>query len=256
VNAIIDREALLSTFDPTRGSAFVPMSHAFPDVAVGGLLRDYVPDGIGTSGDVEGARDFMAQSTYDSDGDGMCDGDACSVIANRFRGTTDEALDIVEGGLAELGIRVEWVDEPQMVDPMGQVDPAAQVGLTAIIGWVIDYPSGNDFVIQMSDSGPGGANPSLLGATPEQLGEWGYAADSVPSLDDKIALCRTRSGSAAFGCWAELDQLLTEQVVAWVPVASSLAAYVTGDRIDKFDISGSEAMPALDRISLYPEPAR
>jgi peptide/nickel transport system substrate-binding protein len=244
VNAVIDREALLPTFDPSRGSSFAPASHAFPEVAVGGLLRDYVPGGMAIGGDVDQAREHMAQSTYDADGDGTCGGDVCTVLANRFGETSDAALDIIEANLAELGIRLEWVDEPFMADPTGHI------GLGAIFGWVADYPSANDFVTLMSDPGPEGFNPSLVGATPAQLEEWGYAVASVPSLEDKIALCRTRGGSAAFSCWAELDQLLSDQVVAWVPVASSFAGYVIGSRIDQFQISGSEAMPALDRISL------
>jgi len=249
MNVVIDREALLPTFDPERGSSFVPTAHAFPEVAVGGLLRDYVPDGIAMGGDADRARELMAQSTYDSDGDGRCDGTGCTVTASRIGNTTDAAFDIIDVGLAEIGISVEWGVEPEMVDP------TAHVGLGAIFGWVADYPSANDFVILMTDPGAETFNPSLLGATPEQLEDWGYEADSVPSLDDKIALCRTRGGSAAFGCWAELDQLVSQQVVAWVPVASSVWAYVIGSRIDQFQISGSEAMPALERISVFPDGA-
>ncbi len=222
----------------------------FPEVAVGGLLRDYVPANFGSvGGDIDGARELMAESTYDTDGDGRCDGDVCAVIANRIGATSEEAIDIIEQGLAELGITVEWVDEPQMLDPAGHV------GLGAIFGWVADYPSANDFVTLLSDPGPDGFNPSLIGATPEQLEEWGYATESVPSLDDKISLCRTQGGSAAFACWAELDQLITEQIVAWVPVASSIASYATGPEVDHFEISGSEQMPALDQVSLRTDDA-
>lgn len=245
VNATIDREALLTTFDPARGSDFVATSHALPEVAVGGLLRDYEPAGATTvRGDPDRARDLMADSTYDIDGDGRCDGASCMVLGNRSGDTSDTALEIVEGDLAELGIEVEWVDEPQMFDPAGHI------GLGAILGWVADYPSGNDFVILMTNPGLEGFNPSLIGATPEELTEWGYDTDSVPSVDDKVALCRSMGGSAAFACWAELDQLITEQVVAWVPVARSVAAYVIGESIDRFQFSGSEQMPALDQISL------
>ena len=247
VNVVIDRQALLTTFDPERGSSFVPTAHAFPEVAVRGLLRDYQLDDLAVSGDVDRARELLAQSTYDSDGDGRCDGTACAVSANRIGNTSDAAVDIITAGLAQLGIGVEWVEEPTMTDPTGHI------AIGAIFGWVADYPSANDFAILMSDPGPEGFNPSLLGATPEQLEEWGYSGDPVPSLDEKITGCRARGGSAAFECWAELDQLVSEQVVAWVPVASSVWAYVIGSRIDRFQMSGSEAMPALDRIALSPD---
>jgi hypothetical protein len=188
----------------------------------------------------------MAMSAYDTDGDGLCDGDACAVIANRFGTTTDSAIGIIERDLAELGIQVSWVDEPYIDDP------TAHVGLAAIMGWIADYPSAKDFVGLISDPA-GGLDWSLVGATPDQLSEWGYAVDEVPSLDDKIAACQSRRGSAAFGCWAELDQLLTEQVVAWAPVARSVGAWLISDRIDRFEIAGAQADPALDRISLRPE---
>jgi peptide/nickel transport system substrate-binding protein len=244
VNAAIDREALLDTFDPTRGSAFVPVAHPFPEVAVSGLLRDYEPNGVIAAGDPDRARDLMAESAYDVDGDGRCDGEACSITANRLFETSDDAIELVEAGLAELGIEVTWVEEPSMSDP------TSHVGLGAIAGWVIDYPSANDFVPLLTGAGsPDFFNLSLIGARPEQLAEWGYAVTEVPSLDDKIDVCRTRGGSAAFACWAELDQLLTEQVVAWVPVATSLASYVYGEDVDRFELSGSEFMPALDRIA-------
>lgn len=245
VNAAIDREALVGTFAPERGSAFVPVTHAFPDMAVAGLLGEYAPLYLpGSAGDPDRARELMASSAYDEDGDGRCDGEACRVLANRFGPTTDEAVASIEASLAELGISVSWVEEPSIWDPRGHV------GLLALLGWTIDYPSAADFVGLMSQPGPDALDVSLLGATPDQLQAWGYETSAVPTLDDKIASCTGRTGSAAFACWAELDQLLTEQVVAWVPVARSVGAWLLSDGIDRFDISGAEGIPALDRISL------
>jgi peptide/nickel transport system substrate-binding protein len=248
VSAAIDREALLPTFDPSRGSAFGPISHAFSDVAVGGLLRDWAPEGLDTlAGDPDRARELMAESTYDTDGNGICDADACAVRANQLFVVTDAAAGMIAEDLTDIGIVLQWVDEPQMNDP------TSHIGLGAILGWAADYPSGNDFAGLVSDPGPETLNPSLVGATAAQLAEWGYDVDAVPSLDDKISVCRTLGGSAAFACWAELDQLLTEQVVAWVPIASSISAYLLGADIDRFEFSGSEQMPALDRITLRRE---
>lgn len=251
-NVVIDRRALATTFDPQRGSAFAPVAHAFPDVAVAGLLREYAPyaspDG---SGDVRRARELMAQSSHDADADGRCDGAACAVIANQIFSTTDSTREIIEANLSEIGITVTWVEEPFMGDPTGHV------AFAAILGWASDYPSANDFTGLMTAPGsPDSFNLSLIGATPDQLASWGYATDAVPSLDDKVASCRSLGGSAAFACWAELDQLLTEQVVAWVPVATSVGAWVTSGAVDRFEIAGSEAVPALERISLRAEAGR
>ena len=249
LNVAIDREALLATFDPERGSAFSVTEHAFPDISVRGLLREYRPNGLeGGDRDVDRARELMAESRYDSDGDGLCDGDACTVVANRYGLTSDAAIEIIETNLGELGIHPEWVEEPTMFDPAGQV------GMMAILGWVSDYPSANDFVGLMTRPGdPDTLDLSLMGATPEQLEEWGYPVSEVPSLDDKIAGCGKRSGSAAFECWAELDQLFTDQVVAWVPIATNIGSWLPSERVDRFEIAVADGFPALERISLYPE---
>ena len=248
VNAVVDRQALSTTFDPIRGSAFRPAAHAFPDVAVAGLLQEYAPyGGRDGAGDLDRARELMAASAYDANGDGRCDGDACSVTGNRYGSTSDAAIEIIESNLSELGISVTWVDDPFMGDP------TAHIALAAIAGWGSDYPSGSDFIgLITAPGGPDSLNLSLIGASPDQLASWGYATDAVPSVDDKVGACSSIRGSAAFACWAELDQILTEQVVAWVPIATSVGAWVISERVDRFDISGSEATPALDRVSVRP----
>jgi len=248
VNTIIDRPALVGAFHPERGSSLLPVAHVFPEVAVAGLLQEYVPSGIGTgTGDPDSAHELMAESAYDADGDGRCDGDACSVIGNRFGATTDQQIETVTANLADLGIEVTWVDEPLMDDP------TAHVAIAALFGWTADYPSANDFEALLSSPTAPGLNFSLLGAAADQLAEWGYEVTDVASVDDKIAICQSRGGSAAFACWAELDQILSEQIVAWIPVASQIGAHIISDRVDRFEFSGAEAMPALDRISLYPQ---
>jgi peptide/nickel transport system substrate-binding protein len=248
VNAVLDREALLPEFSPERGSAFAPAAHVFPEVAVGGLLRDYIPADVASiAGDADRARELMAESSYDADGDGRCDGAACQVIGNGYGSTTPGALAAIQADLAEIGIEVTWAEG------FTAADPSTHVGLTAILGWASDYPSAADFVGLMTDPTLDSFNLSLLGATPEQLATWGYAVTDVPSLDDKIDACITRRGSAAFACWAELDQLMSDQVVAWIPVARNIGAYLISDRVDQFAIAGSEAGPALERISLGPQ---
>ncbi|HEX7172346.1 MAG TPA: ABC transporter substrate-binding protein [Candidatus Limnocylindria bacterium] len=249
VNLVVDRQSLLGTFDPQRGAAFAPAAHLFPEVSVGGLLRDYVPAAASTDGrsNVAGAREEMTRSGYDTDGDGRCDGSACTIVANRYGPTTDSAVEILAANLAEIGIEVSWVDEPVMWDP------TAHVALMAILGWTADYPSANDFAGLLTEPAPDALNLSLVGATSDQLASWGYDEADVPSVDDKIASCQSRGGSAAFACWAELDQLLMEQVVPWVPIATSVGAWLVSDRIDRFEIAGSSADPALERITLRTE---
>jgi hypothetical protein len=225
----------------------VPLTHAFPDIAVAGLLRDYEPATLGAGDDTVLARQLMAGSSYDTNADGRCDGDACHVTANPFRVTEPEVLEIIVQNLLQLGIRVTWVEVEQPEDVM---EPEAHIGFAAIFGWIIEYPSATDVVPLFTKPGLGSVDLSLVGASSEQLESWGYEVTSVPSVDDKIAACRPRLGSAAFACWAELDQLLSEQVVPWAPIATPVGAWLVSDRVDRFDISGPDSQPALERMSL------
>lgn len=244
-NVVMDRAAL--TAEIGRGeffSGFTVARHAFPDAVVAGLLRDYAPFATpGDRGDPRLARELMAESSHDTDGDGRCDGDACTVTANAFA-VPDAALEIVRDSLAEIGIAVEYVDDRRAFDP------AARIGMFVTAGWILDYPNASDFAPTVTAPGLDSPNFSLVGASADQLATWGYDVAGVPSLDDKVATCRSRTGSGATACWAELDQLLSEQVAAWIPIAHPFAGWLTSRRVDRFSIDGSGSMPALDAISM------
>jgi peptide/nickel transport system substrate-binding protein len=242
-NWVVDRATVLSAFDPLRGNGVV-LQHAFPDVVENGLLRDYAPFATpGGAGDVRLAREEMALSGYDADGDGRCDGAACTVVANPlFVGQA--GLDSIASRMAEIGIQVTYAEDPPMADP------AAHVAMSVALGWIVDYPSATDFAPTFTSIGLTDANWSLLGASPDQLRTWGYVAPSVPSLDDKANGCGLVSGSAGFHCWAEVDQLLTEAVAAWVPIGSGSAGWIVSESVDRFVFDDAEGHPSLDQITL------
>ena len=75
----------------------------------------------------------------------------------------------------------------------------------------------------------------------------------VPSLDGKLDSCKRAVASAAFLCWAELDQLITERVVAWVPLAFVDHHWIWSERVIEFSPDGESISPALDQIRLRPE---
>ncbi len=96
-------------------------------------------------------------------------------------------------------------------------------------------------------------NLSLLGATPEELRRWGYAATSVPSVDGRINECLPRLGLAQIDCWATLDQYLMEKVVPWVPLLLVRYAYTVSARVRNFTWDeATTGIAALDQIALAP----
>ncbi len=100
--------------------------------------------------------------------------------------------------------------------------------------------------------GRGGSNTSLLGATPQQLRQWGYSVPSVPSGQERLQVCLERRRVARTECWAELDQYLMTEVVPRVPYMSMSHSQVVSERVVSYSFDQFAGLPALDRIALAP----
>ncbi len=248
VNLVVNRAAAAAAVSEARDDSVTVAHHAFPDAVENGLLRTYDPYPTnGDRGDIAGARAEMSQSAYDTDGDGRCDVAACSrVPVSSFDGTN---VSVVTGDLAEIGIKLVPTD----ADPfLPQTHVAALVG----IGWAVDYPNAANFRPLLGQEGISDEfvlNQSLMGATAEQLASWGYEVTEVPSVEGKLDSCSQAVGSAAFMCWAELDQLLMERVVPWVPLAFVDHHWIFSERVAEFSPDADSIAPSLDQIQLHPE---
>jgi hypothetical protein len=101
------------------------------------------------------------------------------------------------------------------------IDANSHHALCAGPGWGKDYADGITFAERLFSSHglwESCCNYSLLGATLQQLSEWGYDVAEVPSVDNKVEECSALlPGDERFHCWAELDRQLMEEVVPWVP---------------------------------------
>jgi hypothetical protein len=93
-------------------------------------------------------------------------------------------------------------------------------------------------------------NPSLVGVDSQLLADWGHPVTSVPSVDSEIAECARLAGGAQTRCWANLDQLVMEQVVPWVPYAAPNEARTFSARVVSVSIDQFANLPSLDRIAL------
>ena len=219
----VDKAAIVDSFGP--GGARIA-THVAPDSLEGNLLLDYDPFATpGYRGDMAAAREEMAASRYDIDGDGRCDRPACSnirAIAIDFPGYVPaEVLTLLKRDLAQIGLELEVEAPPpeEFFPSLG--DQAERHALHLNFGWEKDFPNGSGWFSPALDSDDPTSNPSLVGAEPEQLADWGYPVTSVPSVDDEIATCVGLTGGAQNQCWATLDQTVMEQIVPWIPYAVS-----------------------------------
>ena len=260
VNYAIDKAALLDIHSQGQRAVGQPMGHAILDSLLNNLLLNYDPYATpGSAGDLERAKQEMAQSRYDHDGDGVCDDASCrnlSALAVKLGGVSgrDEG-NAFASSLASLGIRLDVkVLEP---DPFFQalMDPRQHVALGINAGWLKDFAAAGSFVTPLfSRTGLDTCcNYSLIGATPEELMDWGYEVTSVPTLEEKVSECHPLIGDEQVRCWAELDQQVMEQVVPWVPLLVENHTFIVSRRVVATSFDQFATLPALDRTALATE---
>ncbi len=257
INWAIDKQALV---DLSGGSAAQGVfGHLAADILEDGLLADYDPYAMpGGHGDLQKARAEMGLSRYDTDGDGLCEGQACTGLRATTRGELAPVARQVAADLGRIGIGldVEILEQEEFFATAGR--PAD--GVAAVVGMAIsaDYISATSIMADWFDSplaigeSPDFYNLTMVGATPEQLQKWGYAVTEVPNVDARVEACLPLVGAAQFQCWAGLDQYLMENVVAWVPYADLRYASLGSPRLASYSFDALANEPALDRLAVRP----
>ena len=233
-------------------------THAIPDMFTNGLLADYDPYGASDhAGNVPSAIAEMAQSRYDTDGDGSCDDPACLDIPLPV---PDEAVEIraatqaFASQMAAIGLTFDIQPVPfEEFFPVG-TDPTSRTPLATAFGWTADYLNAASWFVPLARSTAigqdFGLNVTLVGASPERLTEWGYTVTDVPSVDAKIDECVAQTGGAQFVCWAELDQFMMERVASWVPIGTLRVSTITSSFVTSFEFDDSLTMPSLGRMAV------
>jgi peptide/nickel transport system substrate-binding protein len=259
VNYAVDKDRLRDL----RGGPVVGeiTGHAVLNSLENNLLLNYDPYATpGGRGSLRKAREEMRLSRYDHDGDGRCDDPRCDgVLALSFLTLPElpiweDLAASVARDLAPIGIRlrVRAMESSEVFVRMG--DPSQKIPIAIGPGWLKDFLNASNFLVPLvsSDAISQGNNFSLVGASPEQLEQWGYRVKRVPSIDNEIAACQALTGSAQFQCWARADQLLMERVVPWVSYLEENRVQIVSDRVVNYSFDQFANLPALDRIALRP----
>jgi peptide/nickel transport system substrate-binding protein len=265
VNYALDKErlrGLAATRDTPFGvHAGAIGTHLAADSVVRNLLVDYDPY---ATPDHRGSQDDawleMARSVYDSDRDGVCDDPACVGVRALVidEGPYPRMAFAIRDDLRAIGIdlAVEALGLEEFFEVV--VDPTNRVPAT-LSYWVFrDYPNGSA-VFQPVFYGPfaGDAqnyNPSRVGATPQQLRNWGYPVTSVPSVDEKIEECVPLVGSQQDSCWAEVDTLLMEKVVPFAPYLFVDCTVAVSPRVSHYSVDQFTTFPAPDHMAVVAQP--
>jgi hypothetical protein len=241
-----------------------PVGHIAPDGLLDGLLLGWDPYAAADGhADLEAARAEMAQSRYDTDGDGVCDADACRNVraltrdlgipatqsgSDPFRAIGDAARE----DLARIGIdlAVEPVS-PGDLAPLS-IDPRERIPIVLGLGWVGGELNASSYFADAfhSTATDDATNGTLVGTSPEQLAGWGYDGVQTPNVDARIDACLPLTGAAQFECWAGLDQYMTLEVVPWIPLVVRRNVSVAGPTVRSYSWDELSHAPAFDRVAV------
>jgi ABC-type transport system substrate-binding protein len=264
------RRALSYVLDKQRlvqlqggASAAEVMGHLAPDRDEDDLLSGYDPYRTpGDRGDLARAREEMARSVYDSDGDGSCDAAVCRGLRTVTREPYGAVAEAIAEDFRQVGVDLQVEVHDPMTFWAETTDPRSRIPVVTGLAYKSDYIDAGStlrifqgpFAIadETTDEAPLG-NVTMVGATNEQLERWGYQVRDVPNVDARIELCLSATGRERYGCWAGVDQYLMEAVVPWIPYSQDRAVSLTSPRVLSYGFDEAVGgAPSLDRIALAP----
>jgi peptide/nickel transport system substrate-binding protein len=262
VNLVMDKGGILQAWGGAINGDIA--THIQPPAMTGGTPTAEEYDPYPTpdfAGDLEAAKAEMAQSAYDTDGDGLCDAPECSGIpmVNRNTSPWTEAEPVVVDSLQQIGIEVEVQEAEDHYTIIQTVSNQTPIAMNP--GWGKDFPDpGAGFVGFLfygeNIACEGNFNYSLIGITQEKADECGITIPAeVPSVNADIENCNQVAlegdVDATNACWIDVDKKLMEEVVPWVPylwpnVITTIGPAVTAWEFDQFAGTTAFSKVAVD----------
>ncbi len=256
MNFVLDKEAVRRVIGGAINGDIA--GHAFVNSLVGGQLDNYDPyESTDSRGDVAAAMEEVKLSAYDPDGNGICDEDVCKDVltVGNSEDPSPDAIAAMQESFEKIGITldVKFLETTPMYAKCN--DPAERIPFCPTAGWGKDFPDAYTFGPPLFGSegiGPiACCNYATVGATPDQLVEWGYSVTEVPSLDADMAACQALPpGDERITCWANVDKKIMEEVVPWIPRRFSNNIDVIGERVVNYQFDQFAGQAALDQLAL------
>lgn len=256
---VMDKDALRRAWGgPVTGDI---ATHITPPIVTNGhpTAEEYDPyPSADFRGDVDAAMEEMAQSRYDSDGDGICDDPVCKDVLHftRSQSPWTDMEPVEEDSLEKIGITLETRELSDFYTPWQT--PTKTAPISSAAGWGKDYADALTFVGTLfgSDSilQTGNTNVPLVGITPEIADKIGLGPDhnvtDVPSVDADVVACGALTGDARTQCWVDLDKKLMEDVVPWIPFLWTNTNTVIASSVSQWDFDQSSGYQAWAHVAV------
>jgi peptide/nickel transport system substrate-binding protein len=257
INLVTDKAGMIRVSGGELGWG-APAGHVMYEGLINNLLADFDPYATPDSaGDVEAAKAEMAQSVYDTDGDGVCDDPACDNVpmsVDEADPYPDQAAIWAEN-LEQIGINadISTFERSTFYDKCN--DPGAGVPLCQSAGWYKDYADPTTFGEPLFGSSaifPSCCNYSLVGATQQVLNKYNLdPATPIPNVDDQLAECDALPlGDERLQCFADANRTIMEEVVPWVPISEARETFIVPPTITRYKYDQFSSGPALDQIAV------
>jgi peptide/nickel transport system substrate-binding protein len=262
VNLVIDKDGLLRS---AGGSLTGEIATHILHESLGGLPQsEYDPYATPDfAGDAELAKEEMAQSRYDTDGDGVCDAPECKNVLHLTRNEHPwtEFTPAIEDNLSQIGIELRTRELEGGAAYETASTTSANIPFTSHLGWGKDWPDASTiFALTLGSGGiqPGPGvnnNTSLVGITPELNQERSLEIEgnleNVPSVDEKLDECTAIPlGQERLDCFVELDRIVMEDVVPWVPYRWDQETHLLSESLVKWEFDQNAGEMALAHIAV------
>ncbi|CAN5701594.1 ABC transporter substrate-binding protein [soil metagenome] len=255
VNYAIDKEGLRQL---RGGPLFGELAgHIMVDSLQNNLLVDF--DAYASengAGDLEQAKAEMAQSVYDSEGDGVCDAPECDDVLTFSDAAAPypKQLALIQQTLEPIGITLDPKGLERTTMYAKCEDPNTGWQLCTAPSWGKDYADGFTFappLFSRSAIGPESCcNDTMVGVTADMLRDRGYEPVPVASAEQQIQACVPLTADERFQCWADLDRYLMEEVVPWAPYLFDNNVVVLSARVTNWSFDQFAGLPALDHLAV------
>ena len=261
---VVDRAALVKGYG---GSLHADVATTVDPPSVLPATANYDPyPSPGGAGDVNAAMEQMKQSNYDTNQDGQCDAPECTflLLANNTTPWTNMNPILVQD-LAKIGLTAQLREvKPDVVNSQ-TVTVKNLVPMSFGQGWAKDFgsPYGFDFFVfnGTTISCTGSYDQGLLGMTEDQAKECGvedeynsaiqyYPDHKLPSIDEKMAECVTLQGEEQQTCYADMDKVIMEEGMVWLPWSWGKNLIITSPSVTQYVYDQNAGDPAWAHIAV------
>jgi ABC-type transport system substrate-binding protein len=197
----------------------------------------------------------MSKSKY-ANNNGVCTAKECKgvlMIAD-VRAVDKAMVPIVQSSAKKIGITFT-VRTVNGAYPVIQTT-SRNVPISQRPRWFKDYADPSTFIDPLFKGAniipTGNTNYALVGLKPGQADQLGIKGNvnNVPSIDALANRCQKLVGNPRVTCYANIDRVLTTQIVPWVPYMSAKAVYIIGPNVTRWNFDQSSGYPALAHVAV------